>query len=62
MDGLNMGIIKDMPVPLVPIEKQQEFVKQKKAIENKIETNQLALDEADLFFKSLTQKAFEGAL
>lgn len=62
MDGLNMGIIKDMPVPLVPIDKQQEFVKQKKNIENKIETYQRALDEADLFFKSLTQKAFEGAL
>ncbi|MFP4097895.1 MAG: restriction endonuclease subunit S [Alphaproteobacteria bacterium] len=62
MDGLNMGIIKDMPVPLVPIEKQQEFVKQKKTIENKIETYQRALNEADLFFKSLTQKAFEGAL
>lgn len=62
MDGLNMGIIKDMPVPLLPIDKQQEFVKQKKTIENKIETYQHALDEADLFFKSLTQKAFEGAL
>jgi len=62
MDGLNMGIIKELPVYLPPIQLQRKYsVIQKKVIEikNSIQLTQTGFEE---LFSSLSQKAFAGTL
>lgn len=62
MEGLNMGIIKEMPVPLAPIDLQLEFaerlrrVSEQRAAERRLEVNLAAL------FGSLQRRAFRGEL
>jgi len=62
MDGLNMGIIKELPVYLPPIELQRKYsVIQKKILTNK-NSIQLAKAGFEELFSSLSQKAFAGQL
>jgi type I restriction enzyme S subunit len=62
MEGLNMGIIKEMPIPLAPIDLQVKFaarlkqVGQHKAAQRRSEANLEAL------FGSLQHRAFRGEL
>lgn len=62
MDGLNMGIIKEMPLPVPQLEDQRAFV----AASNQIQTlSQAALESSgklDELFKSLQGRAFSGQL
>ncbi|CDM88702.1 restriction endonuclease subunit S [Xenorhabdus bovienii] len=62
MDGLNMGMIKEMPIPIVPINEQKKYesisVKVAKLIENQYEGNEATRNN----FLSISQKAFSGEL
>ena len=62
MPGLNMGIIKDLKLPLPPIELQQEF----KRIAALCTTSRTNLEdssgEAENLFRSMQQRAFRGKL
>ncbi len=62
MSGLNMGVIKELPVPVVPLDLQQKYqnicVKYDLAISR---LNSSDLVNEDLF-NSLSQKAFAGEL
>ena len=62
MDGLNMGIIKAMPVPLVPIELQRDFEVRLKAVQKVRAANQEAFAEIETLFASLQHRAFRGEL
>ena len=62
MDGLNMGIIKAMPVPLVPVELQRDFEVRLKAVQKVRAANQEALAEIETLFASLQYRAFRGEL
>lgn len=62
MDGLNMGIIKSLPIPLVPMDLQKKYESICKQL-SKLDKNNL---EAESYlndcFSSLSQKAFKGEL
>ena len=62
MAGLNMAIIKGLPVPLVPLQIQQQFraIKQKNISLG--EQSFKAKTEDDNLFNSLLQRAFQGDL
>lgn len=62
MDGLNMGTIKSMPVPLVPIEVQREFVSRANAIAAQRAAQRSSLVEMDALFASLQHRAYRGEL
>jgi type I restriction enzyme S subunit len=62
MDGLNMGIIKGMPVPLVPMALQQTFATRAQAIEALKAQHRAALADLDALFTSLQHRAFRGEL
>jgi type I restriction enzyme S subunit len=62
MDGLNMGIIKQLPVPLVPVDLQKKYVKLWHRL---MQYKQRVMDvtgEDDSLFNSLLQRAFQGRL
>lgn len=62
MSGLNMGIIKETPIPLPSLEFQKEFVQRVESAEQ-MKMRQLAqLTELDALFASLQQRAFRGEL
>lgn len=62
MDGLNMGIIKKMPVPLVPLELQKKYARLcNQLIQTKEKTISMQQEENSLF-NSLLQRAFRGEL
>ena len=62
MDGLNMGIIKAMSVPLVPVPLQQTFATRIQAIEALKANHRAALAASDALFTSLQHRAFAGEL
>ncbi|WP_312329180.1 restriction endonuclease subunit S [Acinetobacter sp.] len=62
MDGLNMGIIKELPVELPPLEDQKAFVKFKKVISSQKRLMEQDAEKIEQMFKSLQQKAFNGTL
>ena len=62
MSGLNLGIIKAMPVPLAPMGLQQDFVDRIRAIEQLKATHRSALSLLDELFSSLQHRAFRGEL
>jgi type I restriction enzyme, S subunit len=63
MEGLNMAIIKDMPIPLVPIELQQEFVERLATCKQRLKAaHHQSLRYLDTLFLSLQQRAFGGDL
>lgn len=62
MGGLNMGIIKRMPVLLPPLELQQTFATRVAAVERLKELHSKHLAEMDALFVSLQHRAFKGEL
>lgn len=62
MDGLNMGIIKELPVELPPLGDQKAFVKFKKVILSQKQLMEQDAEKIEQMFKSLQQKAFNGTL
>lgn len=62
MDGLNLGMIKEMPIPLVPIETQIKYVELSKSVRKSLDSLTLADRENSDLFSSLSQKAFSGNL
>ncbi len=62
MDGLNMGIIKDLPVPIVPLNLQLRFgqaARRITLIRRELESH---ARQSDRLFNSLTHRAFTGQL
>lgn len=62
MDGLNMGIIKEMPFPMVPLELQERFVSIKNATISSVGKQHLLEENQQLLFNVLSKKAFSGQL
>ena len=62
MSGLNMGIIKAMPIALPPLPLQQTFATRIASIEALKATHRRALAALDALFASLQQRAFAGTL
>jgi type I restriction enzyme, S subunit len=62
MGGLNMGIVKKMPVKLPPLELQQTFTTRVAAVERLKETHREHLAQLDTLFASLQHRAFNGEL
>lgn len=62
MSGLNMGIIKAMPISLPPLALQHEFARRVEAIDTLRVSQQAHLAELDALFASLEYRAFRGEL
>jgi len=62
MDGLNMGIIKRLSIPLPPIEKQKQFALFVQKILAQTEKHQHGLENQENLFGALQQRAFRGEL
>jgi len=62
MAGLNMGIIKSMPIPIPPMDLQHEFAERVEAINTQRATVERALAADDELFASLQSHAFRGEL
>jgi type I restriction enzyme S subunit len=62
MAGLNMEIIKAMPIPLPPVELQEEFADRVAVIEHLKAVHQASRDKLDALFVSLQRRAFRGEL
>jgi type I restriction enzyme S subunit len=60
MDGLNIGIIKDLEIELPSIEEQNKFAKILKKIEDLKST--LMKSNSENFTAAVIQKAFNGEL
>jgi type I restriction enzyme, S subunit len=62
MEGLNMGIIKEMPMPLAPLALQQTFEARLAEITEIKQSGQRSAEECDALLRSLEDRAFRGAL
>ena len=62
MSGLNMGLIKAMPIAIPPLSLQHEFKARNQAIENLKTQHRTALADLDALFASLQHRAFRGEL
>lgn len=62
MAGLNMGIIKELPVALSSIEEQRRFVAIKKSLERQRAQAVSQENRSDELFAALQQNAFAGTL
>jgi len=62
ISGLNMGIIKSLPVPLPPLPLQQRFASIAESVEHQKTRMRKHLDELDTLFSSLQSRAFNGKL
>jgi type I restriction enzyme S subunit len=62
MAGLNMGVIKAMPLRLPPMSLQRKFVKLKAVIQEVREVEEAALKNAEDLFAVLRKRAFRGDL
>ncbi|WJV27027.1 MULTISPECIES: restriction endonuclease subunit S [Pseudomonas] len=62
MAGLNMGIIKELPVALPSIEKQRNFVSIKKSLGRQLEQALTQENRFNELFAGLQQHAFAGTL
>lgn len=62
MDGLNMGIIKEMPLPLPPLEDQLRFVKTMGHVDELSRKCLRSGAELNYLFASLQSRAFSGQL
>ena len=62
MSGLNMGLIKSMPISVPPLALQQTFATRIQAVEALKTTHRAALVELNALFASLQHRAFSGGL
>jgi type I restriction enzyme S subunit len=62
MDGLNMGIIKKMPVPVPPLSRQREFAATARQVTDASDHVSLAAASDHELFASLQTRAFRGEL
>jgi type I restriction enzyme, S subunit len=62
MPGLNMQIIKELRIPLPPLDLQREFARRVTAVEKLKAAYRASLVEMDAFFASLQHRAFRGEL
>ena len=62
MDGLNMGIIKNLPVLLPPIAKQKALARRLRAIDKAREPIVMRSSSLDRLGRALSERAFAGAL
>ena len=62
MSGLNMGIIKALPIPVPPLDLQQHFAAIVESVEQQKARQSAHLDELDNLFASLQSRAFRGDL
>ncbi len=62
MEGLNMGIIKEMPIPLAPIELQVKFGERLKQLSDVRAELRRSEEELETLFASLQYRAFRGEL
>lgn len=62
MTGLNLGVIKEMPLVLPPMEIQSEFAARTVSVRRNMDAAQASLDQADALFSSLQSRAFHGDL
>jgi type I restriction enzyme S subunit len=60
MAGLNMGLIKAMPIPIPPMELQREFASRNAAIERLKSAHRASLTKLDSLFAVLQHRAFRG--
>jgi type I restriction enzyme S subunit len=62
MDGLNMGLIKALPVPKVPLHLQQRFSDIAKQVQKTALQSAQASQKSETLFSALQQRAFSGQL
>ena len=62
MSGLNMRIIKALPIPAVPLDLQHRFATIVQFVECQKATQRAHLAELDTLFASLQSRAFRGDL
>lgn len=62
MSGLNMQIIKALPVPVVPLDEQTRFVLRQRACEELRATLRSSFDAINELFAALRNGAFRGSL
>lgn len=62
MDGLNMGMIKELPIPMVPIEYQKQYERIVKKASKLAKNHEAGAETNDQIFSALSQKAFLGNL
>ncbi|MGV0698959.1 restriction endonuclease subunit S [Mycobacterium sp. ITM-2016-00317] len=62
MDGLNMGIIKQMPLPLPSLDEQQQFVTRLNSIDGLSDRLGGSSEQLGELFASLQYRAFSGQL
>lgn len=60
--NINLAILRDLPLPLPPLARQQSFATRVQAIEALKAQHRAALAEADALFAALQQRAFAGSL
>jgi type I restriction enzyme S subunit len=62
MEGLNMGIIKELPIPLAPMELQHAFAQRVASIARARAAHQQSEAQLEDLFASLQHRAFRGEL
>lgn len=62
MDGLNMGIVKEMPLPMPPLLEQRQFVDRLRQVEDQRAACLESAASLDDLFESLQGRAFAGRL
>lgn len=62
MDGLNMGIIKEMPIPLPPLALQNRYANLMRKLSDVRAGSRRSALELDALFCSLQHRAFRGEL
>jgi type I restriction enzyme, S subunit len=62
MAGLNMAIIKSMPIFISPVSLQKEFTRRAEAVDKLKAAHRASLSELDVLFASLQHRAFRGEL
>jgi type I restriction enzyme S subunit len=62
MEGLNMGIIKEMPIPLPPIELQVKFSERLKQVSDLKAGMRRSGADLDTLFAGIQQRAYQGEL
>ncbi|MCB5163010.1 restriction endonuclease subunit S [Marinomonas sp. E8] len=62
MDGLNLGMIKELPIPVVPIALQIKYVGISKSVHKSLEKLNISRIDQSGLFNALSQKAFSEKL